>query len=334
MSRLLKTPLYVFGALPLALVSLWGAAAIWVDGPSDRLVAGGLAAIPPLVTIGSILFLRPWSRALVVGGLAVAVVIGWWLSLEPSNDRNWMPDVAQQPAVRFDGDLVTIENVRNFDYRSETDFDENWETRTYDLSQIVGADLFLSYWGSPWIAHTIASWEFADGEQLAISIETRKEVGESYSAILGFFRQYELYYVVADERDVVRLRSNYRGEEVHLYRMVTPPEFARALLVDYLEKVNSLAAQPEWYNALTHNCTTTIRLHAEHVAPGNPLDWRILVNGKLDELGYARGTIDTSIPFEELREKTDITERAKAADQSPDFSRLIRVGLRRPPQHR
>jgi len=220
---------------------------------------------------------------------------------------------------------VTIENIRNFDYRSETDFTEHWETRTYDLSKIQGLDIFLSYWGSPMIAHTIMSWDFGDGRPLAISIETRKEVGEEYSAVLGFFRQFELYYVVADERDVVRVRTNYRGEDVKVYRIQVSPKFARALLVDYLEKIDLLAEHPRWYNAFTHNCTTQIQNHVDSIATGNPFDWRIIVNGYIDELGYERGNLDTSLPFEELRQRANITERAKAADQASDFSTRIRT---------
>jgi hypothetical protein len=225
------------------------------------------------------------------------------------------------------GNRVTIENVRNFDYRTETDYTERWETRTYDLDGLQGVDMFLAFWGPTLIAHTITSWEFADGQHLAVSIETRKEKGESYSALLGFFRHYELYYVVADERDVVRLRTNYRGEQVYLYRLRMPVHQARAVLLDYLKEINRLADRPVWYNALTHNCTTTIRTHAQQVAAGRPWDWRILANGRLDELGYERGQIDTSLPFSELKARSDITEKARAADAAADFSRRIREGL-------
>src|SRR5439155_12700585 len=162
-----------------------------------------------------------------------------------------------------------------FDYRSDTDFTERWEDRTYDLSRLGGVDLFMSFWGPTLLAHTIVSWEFDDGRHLAVSIETRKERGEVYSALRGFFRQYELYSVVADERDVVRLRTNYRGERVFLYRLRGSPELARRLLVSYLEQINRLAQTPRWYNALTHNCTTTIRFHAQQAAVRNPLDWRL-----------------------------------------------------------
>ena len=222
---------------------------------------------------------------------------------------------------------VTIQNVRNFKYRSESDYDQRWETRTYDLDRIRGVDLFLSFWGPTQIAHTIASWEFDDGQHLAISIETRKEKGESYSALRGFFRQYELYYVVADERDLVGLRTNYRGEQVYLYRIRIPASQARALLVDYLDEVNRLAEHPRWYNALTQNCTTTIRGHAQNVGAGGRLDWRLLANGHLDQLLYERGQIDTDLPFADLRARSNITERARTAGDSPDFSARIRQGL-------
>ena len=145
--------------------------------------------------------------------------------------------------------------------------------------------------------------------------------------MLGFFRQFELYYVAADERDVIGVRTNHRDEQVFLYRLRTPVPMARALLVDYLRVMNRLAIQPRWYNALSHNCTTTIRRHVQHVAPRNPFSWKILVNGFIDELGYDRGTIDTSLPFEELRRRSDITAKARAAGNDPAFSSLIREGL-------
>jgi hypothetical protein len=308
---------------PLFACTLWACAAIWIDGPASRPLAGALAVAFALAA-GTALLLR---HGLLAFGALFALVVGWWLSIPPSNDRAWEPSVARLPSATFEGDLVTIENVRNFDYRTQEDFDERWEIRSYDLSGLRGLDIFLSYWGSPLIAHTIMSWDFEDGRHLAISIETRREERESYSALLGFFRQFELYYVVADERDVVRLRTNYRDENVYLYRLKRPTEMARAVLIDYLEEINELAEEARWYNALLHNCTTMIRHHLQNVAASNPWDWRILVNGKLDELGYMRQTIDTSLPFEELRRRSRIDERARAADDDAAFSRRIREGL-------
>ncbi|MEN8183867.1 MAG: DUF4105 domain-containing protein [Myxococcota bacterium] len=313
-------------ALLLA-VAAWGSAALWIDGPAPGAFATSAAVAFATVVIALLGWVRPLRRTLMALALADALVLAWWLSLSPRNDRIWEPSVARPPVAHIEGDLVTIENVRNFEYRSEEDFTEIWETRRFDLSKLRGADFFFSYWGSPWIAHTIVSWDFEDGPPLAISIETRKESHESYSALLGFFRQYELYYVVADERDVIGVRTNHRGEDVYLYRLKTPPEAARAVLLDYLEEINRLAERPRWYNALTQNCTTTIRTHVQHVAARNPWNWRILVNGRLDELGYLRGTIDTSLPFEELRRRSYIVEEAQAAGSDPDFSRRIRAGL-------
>ena len=311
----------------VALGVAWAALALWLDGPQSRTLAGMLVVGLVLVIVLSLALIRPLLRGLAVSLLPIVAVALWWSSILPSNTRDWTPDVARTARATFDGSHVTIQNVRNFNYRSENDYDQRWETRTYDLDRIQGVDLFLSFWGPTEIAHTIVSWDFDDGQHLAISIETRKEKGESYSALRGFFRQYELYYVVADERDLVGLRTNYRGEQVYLYRIRVPPAQARALLVDYLDEVNSLADHPEWYNALTQNCTTTIRGHTQHIGAAGSFDWRLLANGHLDELLYERGQINNSLPFADLKLRSNITDKAKAADDSPDFSAKIRQGL-------
>ncbi len=315
--------------LAIAIASLWATAALWFDGPGEfaPMLTGGYA----LITIAVLISVRPWPRAFLGWGLAFGLVLGWWLALPPSNEREWLADVERLPAGEVQGDTLVLRNVRDFEYRSETDFTPRWEERTYDLSKLQGFDLFLVHWGSPYIAHTIASWDFGD-DHLAVSIETRKEVGESYSAVLGFFRQYEIYYVVADERDVVGLRASHRGEEVRLYRLAAPVELARATLLDYVREMNRLAEEPEWYNALTHNCTTTIRMHTQHVGQSGSWDPRFLVNGTLDELGYERRSINTSLPFEEIKRLSNVTQRAIEADGKPDFSARIREGLpARPP---
>lgn len=308
--------------LPLA----WAAGAVWFDGPASRALAGALALGVGLGGALSLLLL-PFGRALLVSLLLFAGVTAWWLSIPPRQDRDWLPDVARVPRTIRDGDRLTIENIRNFRYRTETDYDEIWETRTYDLSKLKGVDLFLVTWGAPGIAHTIASWEFEDQPPLAISIETRKQKGEAYSAIKGFFRQYELYYVVADERDVIGVRASHRGERPSLYRIDMLPENAKNLLLRYLDEVDDLAAKPRWYNALTHNCTTEIRWNLQAIGLKNPLDWRIFANAHLPELMYEREAIDTSLPLAELIKISDVTEKAKAADGAPDFSKRIREGL-------
>lgn len=313
-----------------ALVALWGAAAIWVDGPASRSLAGLLVAAF-LVSVTVVLArVRPLVHAC-LWALAVGAAVGcWWSSIPPRNDRDWQPDVARTPTAERQGSVVTVRDVRDFDYRTETDFTERWEERRYDLDRVVGLDLFVIYWGPTLYAHTILSWGFEDSAPLAASIETRKEKGESYSAVLGFFRQYELVYVLADERDVVRLRTNYRGEQVFLYRLATSRAGARALFEQYVGEANTLAREPAWYNAFTENCTTSIWRNVRAISPGSPFDWRLLANGYLDQLAYERGLVDTSLPFAELRQRSDITERAKACGSRDDFSRCIREGLPTP----
>ena len=263
--------------------------------------------------------------------LFTALIACWWFAIPPSNTRNWQPDVQVLPWAEIRGDRVTVHNIRNCDYRSETDYTVRHYDRTFDLKQMTGVDLALVYWGSPHIAHTMLSFGFKDGSYLCFSIETRKEVGEAYSAIKGFFKQFELTYVVADERDLIRLRTNFReggtGEDVYLYRMNVPIDFARKVFIDYLHEVNSLKERPEWYRAISGNCTTNIRRHTAQFSTDPVLDWRLIANGHLDELLYERGILDRSLPLPELKKRSHINERARVIGNTPQFSRLIRAGL-------
>jgi hypothetical protein len=308
-------------------LSAWAVAALYIDGPGGwQLPLAGLYAA---LVLGVLIFARSHLRRTILCLGGFAVVLAWWLSLSPSNGRNWQADVERTAWVEIASDAVTIHDLRNFDYRTETDYRPRWETRTYDLSQLQAVDLFITFWGSPWIAHPILSFQFANGEHVAFSVETRKVVGQEYSAFLGFFRQYELIYIVADERDVIRLRTNYRvGEEVYLYRATATADAARDVFLDYLRSVNALHERAQFYNAITSNCTTNIRLHTS-AAPGSlpPWDWRLLLNGKSDEFAYQYGRLVTDdLPFGELKRRAHINDAAHAAGTSPDFSALIRAG--------
>jgi len=291
-------------------------------------------------------FLRPWiagifgigslfalvvrycnQRALPVFLAAFSAVLVWWLLMPPSNSRNWQPDVALLPWADIQGNRVTIHNIRNCDYRSETDYTVRHYDKSFDLAKLKSIDLSLIHWGSPYIAHTMLSFGFGEDGIVCISAETRKEIGEEYSAVKGFFRQYELTYVVADERDLIGLRTQYRGEQVYLYRLNESAGLVRKVFLDYLIELNSLKDRPEWYNALTGNCMTSIRILKAPYNPDSRLDWRLIVNGFIDEMLYERKALDTSLPFPELKKRSLINEQAKGMDKSPDFSQLIRRGL-------
>jgi hypothetical protein len=325
--RLSRLVLRIAVSLALAIATLWAGAALWIDGPESPVLAGTLAGGLVLIAGMTAVLVRPWWRAVAAVFAPFAIVLAWWLTLAPSNERDWREDVARVPTATIDGSMLTVRNVRNFTYRSDQDFTERWETRTYDLDTLVGVDLFISFWGPTLYGHTIASWAFADGRHLAVSIETRKEKGEEYSALKGFFRQYELYYVIADERDVIGLRTNHLGETVQLYPTLGSADKGRKLLLDYVKEINAIAEQPRWYNALTHNCTTTIWHHTKAVGTGSPLDWRLLANGYLVDLAYERGTVNTSIGLDELKRRSDITARARSAGDLEGFSKAIREGL-------
>jgi len=312
----------------LAAMAAWAILAIYfADLPAALRYAGmGL-----FLAASAAVLLRVRSRRRGVVfflGLFALVLIGW-LALPPSNDRTWQPDVAVLPYSTAQGDAITVHNIRNCDYRTESDYTVRYYDKTFALSKLRSFDLFLSDWGLKTIVHTMVSFGFEDGSYLCISIETRKEVGEEYSNLKGFFRQYELIYVVGDERDLIRLRTNYRkGETVYLYRLTgSSLEVARQIFLDYLRCINGLKAQPEWYNALTGNCTTEIRGHTRPYGGKVLWDWRILANGYIDQMAYEVGVLDRSLPFEVLKPKSIINAKALAADQDPAFSQRIREGL-------
>ena len=321
---------YTLTALLTAVAAIWCALALYYTAPGPPIVGYGLAALALLVPLCTALVLHSLWHGAAAAALVLATVLAWFLGLSPPQDADWQSNVANLARAELDGHRITVHNVRNFDYRSETDYTPHWETRTYDISKLAGLDVFFSYWAGPAIAHTIMSWSFTDGQHLAISIEARNRVGQSYSAIAGFFRQYPIYSVVADERDVIRLRTNYRGEHVWLYRLRADDNTALALLFEYLGTINRLAAAPAWYNALTANCTTTIRQHVRHLSPnGSPWSWQLLVNGYLPELLYDEGRLDRSLGFAELKAASNIDERAAEASYA-EFSDAIRVGLPNP----
>jgi len=314
----------------LLVATAWGSAALWFDGPASRLLAGLLAGAYALTTLMALLMVRPMRRAYASAVVPFALLLGWWLNIGPSNDRQWQPDVARLAYADINGDRVTVHNIRNFDYRSETDFTPAYYDKTFDVSKLQSVDLVAVYWMGPAIAHTIMSFGFEGGDHLAFSIETRKEQGEAYSTIKGFFKQYELYYVVADERDVIRVRSNYRKgppEDVYVYRLHGPIENGRRLFLEYINRINRLKEKPAFYNTLTDNCTTGIWMNTR-VNPGHPaLSWKILASGYVPEYLHEVGRLASGTSFDELQRKAHINARAQAADQAADFSRRIRIGM-------
>jgi hypothetical protein len=254
-------------------------------------------------------------------------------AIQPSNDRQWQADLALLPYATIAGDIVTVHNIRNLDYRSEFDYTIAYYDKRYDLTQLNSIDLFAVYWMGNAIAHTIISFNFGDKDYLAVSIEARKELGEGYSTIKGFFRQYELTYIVADERDVIRLRTNYRKdpiEDVYLYRLHPPKENVRRLFLEYLRQINNLHDKPAFYNTLLDNCTTAIWFNTRVNSGHLPFSWKILLSGYLPEYIYESGGLNTKIPFERLREQAHINAIAQQLDKSPDFSQGIRAQLDKP----
>ena len=318
-------------ALVMLLVGLWCTVAVWYQCPTEpwRSVLTGATALVALACVFALTSRVRWIGFAVFAG-CFALFLVWWATLSPTDNRDWAPDVARVVTAIVEGDEVEISNVRNFNWRSDTDFDQVWEQRTYRLSQVTDVDLLMSYWMGEPIAHTIVSFGFANGQRLAFSIETRKQRRQSYSSVAGFFKQYELAIVAADERDVVRVRSNVRHEDVRLYRLRVTPEDAQRLLLVYLDEANDLAERPRFYNTLTSNCTTLVFDIARVIHPGLPMDVRVILAGYLPNYAYDVGATDTSISFEKLRKLSHIDAKAALADADPAFSARIREGVPQP----
>ena len=332
MRRFLTGSVRWLAALAVLALTGWGALALAVVGPGGdkgRLVLAAAYGVAGLAAVVALVLHRGLRFALPAFAVALVAIAGWWSSIQPSNERDWQPEVARLAYATIDGDLVTVHNVRNFDYRTETDFTPAYSDRTYDLKKLDSGDLMAVYWMGPAIAHLFVSFGFGD-DHLAISIEARKEKGEGYSSAKGFFRQYELYYVVADERDVVRVRTNYRKdppEDVYVYPLRVPRENIRRIFLEYVRQMNTLRERPEFYNTLTTNCTTAILMNTRVNQDSLPLSWKVLVSGYAPAYVYESGRMDRSLPFEELQRRSLVNAAAQAADQAPDFSRRIRAGL-------
>jgi len=312
--------------------SLWIILAVWFSNIPGNLPPK-IAAVLLGIGLLSIAYLSTRRRYTIsiIFSLLVLIYL-WWILIPPSNIRNWDPPARILTTAEFSesSKQVTIRNVRNFEYRSLEEYDTRYYDKAFNLDQVTGVDFIVSYWGNASIAHTFLSFGFSDGSQLAVSIEIRPEAGESYHPLAGMFKQYELIYVFGDERDLIRLRTNYRNEETYLYRSTASPEQARNLLVDILSRVNQLARKPDFYGTIRQNCTTSLVRHINKVLEEDiPFSGRLLLNGYSDELAFSRGNIRRDLPFEELKKACYISGIARSLDDAPEFSKKLRAHIKR-----
>jgi len=319
--RLLRLPLLALLWLVGAIALLWALAALRFDFSAIAAWAGPLLVL--LVAAG-VWFSRSRWWAVLVPFAGFALVLVPWMQLPPSLDRAWKLEVSRLPWAEIDGDVITIHEVRDFDYPAGGEPVARWTSRAVRLQDLTGIDIAVNYWGSPWIAHPIIIFRFGQAEPLAFSIETRMEKGEEYSALAGFFRQYELIVLAGTERDLLGSRACHRqGEDVYLYATTIAPIAARERFLEYLVTMNALRDQPRWYNAVTSNCTTAIR--GMNSGQRMPFDWRLLINGKGDEMLYERGALRTDgLPFAELKKRAYASPAARGAYAAGDFSAAIR----------
>lgn len=338
--------------ITIMLAACWGALALWLRAPLPRAaraalvsawMALALMALAALIWPGSQVapqstsLSTPKSASLAWQTVAPLALYGyaaaflalliWWRRIRPSNDRAWIPEVARQTYGEIDGDAVTLHNVRNFDWRSRTDFTPHWEARHYALHELASVDVALSYWGRPAIAHALMSFGFGHDRYVVFSVEIRRKTGDSFSEIGGFFKQYELSIIASTEEDSLRVRTNVRGEDGYLYRIHMPQAAARSLFLAYVDRANRLRDTPRFYHTLTANCTTIVFQMARRIVPGLPLDYRQLVSGYLPEYLYELQALQGADSAAQYRERGRYTDRALATTSPAQFSRVIRQGV-------
>jgi hypothetical protein len=327
--RILRIALLALVTVIVGVAAIWGVFALWYQLPGHHALKA--VGVTMWVALGCATLIAMWSRRIAQGVLgfsaAFAILLVWWHRIPPSNDYIWADDVAQMTSGTVDGQRVTLQNVRNFDWRSDSDYTQRWETRRYDLDKLRSVDMIMSYWSGPAIAHMLVSFGFEDADYVVFSVEIRPQKGESFSEIGGFFKEFGLSIVAADERDVIRVRTNVRGEDDYLYRVQMPVSAIRSLFLAYIDQANNLVHAPRFYNTVTANCTTLVYHMMKRII--SPLQWNysLLLTGYLPEYVYRIGGLNSHYSFQELRARGRITERAKAADRSPSFSTDIRRGV-------
>ena len=332
-SAALRTAAGILATLLIGLPAAWGAFALWYQAPGGT--TGKILGVFVWSAFSITMVVMIWQARLAVGLLVFLLIFAglliWWVRLAPSNDGEWADDVARMTSGTVDGSRVTLYNVRNFDWRSKTDYTQRWETRSYDLDRLRSVDMIMSYWGLQAIAHMLISFGFDDGSRVVFSVEIRRQTFQAFSEVGGFFKEFELSVIAADERDVIRVRTNVRGEDDYLYQLRMPLSDMRSLFLGYVGEANTLLEQPRFYNTVTVNCTTLVYQMMKRIVGRLPLDYRLLLSGYLPEYVYGVGGLDRNFSLEELRAQGRITERAKSSDRSANFSQAIRRGLPGPP---
>jgi len=313
-------------AFPVALAAAWGVVALWYQAPG----AAGKIVMALWALFSAAVLASFWQGRMLLGvaafALAFAALLVWWSLIPPRNDLPWADDVARLATGTIDGNVVNLHDVRNFEWRNESDYTVRWETRSYDLDRIESLDMIMSYWQGPAIAHMLMSFGFDDGNHVVFSVEVRRRKDQSFSEIGGFFKEFELSIIAADENDIIRVRTNVRGEDDYLYRVRMPRAAMRSLFTAYVEQANALERVPRFYNTVTVNCTTLVYHMMKRIVGRLPFDYRVVFTGYLPGYVYQVGGLDHRYSLQDLRERGRITERAKHSSRA-EFSTEIRRGI-------
>ncbi|WP_228721875.1 DUF4105 domain-containing protein [Acinetobacter sp. Marseille-Q1623] len=318
--------------------SIWLCGVIWFQEPLGIVFSRVLIAIWIIFSLSILgiyirqnLFSR--NKDILLYSVVFILSLLWYFNIPAKQNRDWNPEVDRLFTYQKQGDIVTIQNIRNFNWKTEDQYDAHWDTRRYNLNHITGVNIITSYWMGPQIAHTLVSFDFSDQKPLVFSIEIRKEKTESFSAIGGFFRKYELSLIASDEKDLIYTRSNVRNEQVYFFPINMPKAEMRALFEEYLSKTDELAQQAKWYNTLTSNCTTLVFDMIQAISPKElPIDYRLLASGYLPNYLYDLGALNAQWNMHQWYQHAHVNPRTDQFkhfkyQSSENYSQVIREGL-------
>ncbi|TMV93534.1 DUF4105 domain-containing protein [Thioclava sp. BHET1] len=319
-----KISFHVIFALLLLAGGAWSATALWLN------TAGGMRFLGlALLALGMVAIAVARTRRRRLGWVTLAIagvaVAGWYQTITPRADRIWADDVAHGLHAQVDGNMVTLANLRDFDWHTKDRATQRWITERYDLDQLSSVEMLTSVWDNPNIAHLLVSFGFTTGEHVVFSVEIRREKGEKLSEIGGFFRQFELVLIGATERDIVRLRTDYRAEQVRMYPVTLNPEQRRTMFMSYVTLAQRLEARPEFYNTISANCTTVVYGLARGLKSDLPINASLILSGRLPEYLDGLGVLGGTGPLPARRAAALLPAHAQSAHPGLSYSQAIRV---------
>ena len=309
------------------LLSLWSFGAIWYSNLPEKWMRVTSAFLLPVLLLSLIICFRKRKkiRFAAISLVFIGIII-WWSLIPASNNQDWLTQFAAMPRAVINGNTVSIENIRNFEYKTADSFVPRYINGTYKLDELKSLDMAVSYWdGNTAVAHTMLSFGFSDGRHLVLSCETRMRKDQVQGAVPGLFKQYNILYIIGTEDDLFKLRTNYRKEELYLYPTNSTPEECVKIFLSLIDRCDKLIQGPEFYNTLTFNCTTSL-LPSIRKVTARHCDIRFCLNGYSDRMAWEFGWLkhNPGESFSDYKKKHFVNQYVALEDTGLNYSQAIR----------